>query len=93
MFQVLKWRRLAKSNLARAYGGFTEYRAEGGYWSEALQELIIEKIYIVESFTDEVGYEDIRAFCREMAMAMHQESILLKIGDAVEFVAPEMATA
>lgn len=85
---VNKWRRLTKSKLALLFGGFTEYRAVGGYWSEALQELIEEKVYIIESFTDNVGFEDIRQFCAEMALAMSQECILLKIADEVEFIAP-----
>lgn len=80
--------RQAKEKMAELFGGFTAYKADGGYTSP-VHGLIEEQITIVQSYTDDDGLRQlpkIRAFAKFLAETMKQEVVSLEVNGRLEFI-------
>jgi len=74
-----------RSKLALITGGFSEFPIKG-YWMNANNNLIIEDTSLLESFTSDNKIEEIRQLASEYKFTCDQESVLLTIDGAAEFL-------
>jgi hypothetical protein len=85
------WQEAAKKLLANLFGGFTVFQTTGGYVANN-GELVQETIFVVTSFTDDTKLARyapiVRGFCRNMARALGQESVMFRLlpVTTVEFI-------
>lgn len=91
---IKKWLGKVKRALAQHFGGFTAYKAQGG-WVSAGGALIEENVVIVQAFTDEAGLSNvpaIKALAAELAADMEQEAVSVEVDGTLHFVsAPALA--
>ncbi len=87
---VNHWVQAAKLKFANLFGGFTTFKALGGWMSEQ-HGLIEEAVTVVSSFTNEDGLrfvDDVRDFAARMAEAMGQEAVGVELDHGIEFITP-----
>lgn len=85
---IAQWVTESKKRLANLFGGFTSFKAEGGWYSPE-HGLIEESVTIVQAFTDDEGLTkvpDVRALASEIAYAMTQEAVSVEVAGTLEFV-------
>ena len=85
---VERWVKESKTRLSRLFGGFTSYRAQGGWVSET-QGLVEEDVTIVQAFTDESGLSHVpavKALAQEIARDMSQEAVSVEVDGTLYFV-------
>ena len=87
------WRAKAQEKFAKLFGGFTEYAAKGGWWSDD-HGLIQEDIAVVVAFAGDLKkvYE-VREFAILLQQAMGQECVSLEVDNTLEFVSAQAESA
>ena len=69
-----------KSALAKAFGGYTETMATGGYKAES-GELIEERVYLVEAAYEVEDDELVESLALQVKQELHQESVMVYYKD------------
>lgn len=85
---VEKFVRQAKIKLAQLFGGFTSYKADGGWYSPTLG-LVEEPVTIVQAFTDESNLKHVaavEALAAEIAAEMGQEAVSVEVDNELRFI-------
>ena len=88
--KVNKWVKEAKVRFATLFGGFTSYKAQGG-WVSPTQGLVEEDVTIVQAFTDKAGLSHVptvKALASQIANDMGQEAVSVEIDGKLQFVGP-----
>lgn len=91
---IEKWSFAAKQMMAKLFGGFTAYHAQGGWVSHDGTGLVSENILVVKAYTNDVGLsqhlETVKQFAAEMAADMLQEAVSVEVDNTLDFVSPKM---
>lgn len=85
---VCKVQEAVKRSFSTNFGGYTAYRADGGYVADS-GELICEPILVVTSVTDIepiVLWAYIKRIGKALCIIMSQECVLVSVNGQVEFV-------
>src|SRR5947209_1162678 len=86
---IAEWVRTAKKKFAKLFGGFTAYRAVGG-WVSPVHGLVEEPV------TDDHGLDrfgEVEEFAATVADALGQEAVTLEIDNSLQFVGALAAAA
>lgn len=92
---IAEWVRTAKKKFAKLFGGFTAYRAVGG-WVSPVHGLVEEPVTVITSFTDDHGLDrlgEVEEFAATVADALGQEAVTLEIDNSLQFVGALAAAA
>jgi hypothetical protein len=85
---IARWVKSAKLKFAALFGGFTAYRAVGG-WVSPVHGLIEEPVTVITSHTDDDGLDslgEVEDFAAAVAEALGQEAVTLEIDNQLQFV-------
>ena len=85
---VDQWIEESKILLANLFGGFTAFKAHGGYYS-ATKGLIEESITVVQAFTDVDStdkFEKVKDLAKKIAISMRQEVVSVEIDGSLQFI-------
>ena len=85
---IAEWVRTAKKKFAKLFGGFTAYRAVGG-WVSPVHGLVEEPVTVITSFTNDDGLDrlgEVEEFAATVADALGQEAVTLEIDNSLQFV-------
>jgi hypothetical protein len=78
----------AKRLLSGLFGGFTAYKAQGG-WVSPTQGLVEEDVTIVQAFTDKAGLSHVpavKALASQIANDMGQEAVSVEVDNTLHFI-------
>jgi hypothetical protein len=78
----------AKMKFAKLFGGFTAYKAQGG-WVSPVQGLVEEDVMIVQAFSNDAGLASVpavKALAQEIAREMTQESVSVEVDGTLYFI-------
>jgi hypothetical protein len=92
---IAEWVKSAKTTFADLFGGFTAYRAVGG-WMSPVHGLIEEPVTVVASHTDDDGLDrlgEVEEFAAQVAEALGQEAVTLEVDNSIQFVGALAAAA
>jgi hypothetical protein len=92
---IARWVKSAKTKFANLFGGFTSYKAVGG-WMSPVHGLVEEPVTVVSSHTDDDGLDrlgEVEAFAAAVADALGQEAVTLEIDNSLQFVGALAAAA
>jgi hypothetical protein len=92
---IAEWVKSAKTTFAKLFGGFTAYRAVGG-WVSPVHGLIEEPVVVVSSHTDDDGLDrlgEVEEFAAAVADALGQEAVTIEIDNSLQFVGTLAAAA
>jgi hypothetical protein len=92
---IAEWVKSAKTTFAKLFGGFTAYRAVGG-WVSPVHGLIEEPVTVVTAFTDDDGIDrlgEVEEFAAAVAEALGQEAVTVEIDNGLQFVRALAAAA
>ena len=92
---IAKWARSAKLKFAELFGGFTSYKAVGG-WVSPIHGLIEEPVTVITAFTDDNGLDkigEVEEFAAAVAEALGQEAVTLEIDNSLQFIGSLAAAA
>lgn len=78
-------RRMVKTSMAEAFGGYTETRAVGGYVAES-GALIEEAVYVIEASYEVANDELVFQLAERIKRVMKQESVMVRKDHEVHFV-------
>ena len=87
---VSEWVTTAKKTFAELFGGYTAYRAVGG-WISPIHGLVEEPVVVVASHTDDHGLSlvgEVKAFAASVASGLQQEAVSVEVDNALQFVSP-----
>lgn len=85
---VDQWIEESKKMMADLFGGFTSFKAHGGYYSATIG-LIEEPITIVQAFTDTNSidkFEKVKELAKRIAINMRQEVVSVEIDGSLQFI-------
>ena len=92
---IAEWVRTAKKKFAKLFGGFTAYRAVGG-WVSPVHGLVEEPVTVITSFTDDDGIDrlgEVEEFAATVAEALGQEAVTVEIDNSLQFIGALAAAA
>lgn len=92
---IARWVKSAKTTFAKLFGGFTAYRAVGG-WMSPVHGLIEEPVMVVASHTDDDGLDrlgEVEEFAAAVAEALGQEAVTIEVDNSLQFVGALAAAA
>ena len=92
---IAKWVKSAKLKFANLFGGFTSYKAVGG-WVSPTHGLIEEPVVVVASHTDDDGLDrlgEVEEFAAAVADSLGQEAVTIEVDNSLQFVGPLAAVA
>ena len=92
---IARWVKSAKLKFAELFGGFTAYRAVGG-WVSPIHGLIEEPVTVVTAFTHDDGLDrigEVEEFAAAVAEAAWPGGRDLEIDNSLQFVGPLAAAA
>lgn len=78
-------RRMVKTEMASAFGGYTETRAVGGYVSES-GALIEETVYLIEASYETANDELVFQLANRIKAVLKQEAVMIRKDHEVYFV-------
>lgn len=90
-----QWVMTAKMKFANLFGGFTAYRAVGG-WVSPVHGLVEEPVTVVTSFTDNDGLGlvgEVEELAANLAEALGQEAVAVEVDNRLQFISPLCAAA
>ncbi len=85
---IARWVKSAKTRFAELFGGFTSFKAVGG-WVSPIHGLIEEPVTVVTAFTDDDGLDrlgEVEEFAAAVAEALGQEAVTLEIDNSLQFI-------
>lgn len=85
---IAEWVRSAKTKFATLFGGFTSFKAQGGWMSE-VHGLIEEQVTVVASHCDDDGLDkigEVEGFAAELAEALNQEAVAIEVDNSLQFI-------
>lgn len=92
---IARWVKSAKLKFSELFGGFTSYKAVGG-WMSPIHGLIEEPVTVVASHTDDDGLDrlgEVEEFAAAVAEALGQEAVTLEIDNSLQFIGALAAAA
>ena len=89
-----KNRNRVREAFAKWFGGYTEVRGSGGYWSEEKGRMIRERVYIVYAAADPAAVNatlpDILTLAKTIGRSMAQEVVAVEVNGTTYFVPPHV---
>lgn len=92
---IARWVKTAKLKFAELFGGFTTYKAVGG-WMSPVHGLVEEPVTVITSFTDDDGFDrigEVEEFAAAVAEALGQEAVTIEIDNSLQFIGALAAAA
>ena len=87
--KIKELRDTVKRTLSILFGGYTETIGNGGWYSNELNKIISERVYLVKAYANDIQplqLEQVKALCNQIKAELEQEAVSLEVNNTLEFI-------